>query len=79
VNTGQFCRSCGAPVLWVTTINNKAMPLDPEPVEDGNLFLTDEGVATVIEPGSLWDHLPIPRYVSHFVSCPDRDQWRKKR
>jgi hypothetical protein len=30
------CRSCGAAIRWATTVNGKRMPVDDEPVPDGN-------------------------------------------
>lgn len=35
------CRSCGAPVLWAQTPAGKAMPLNPQPVPNGNVLLVD--------------------------------------
>lgn len=29
----SFCRSCGAPLKWVKSLRDKAMPLDPDPVD----------------------------------------------
>ena len=33
------CRACGAPIRWATTVNDKAMPLDFDPVEDGTFVI----------------------------------------
>ena len=27
------CKSCGAPIVWIETVNGKAMPCDAEAVE----------------------------------------------
>ena len=75
------CKSCGAPVVWTVTHNGKAMPVDADPVENGNIVLRRDGETVVAEyPGrehpSLFE-APRPRYVSHFATCPERDQWRK--
>lgn len=58
------------------------MPIDPDPVTDGNLVLTYPSpgavLAIVVDP----DQLSIddsPRYVSHFATCPNADQHRKER
>lgn len=63
------CSTCEAPIRWVLSAKGRRLPIDPEPVATGNLFLqqTDEGVtyATVVAPGSR------PRlFVSHFATCP---------
>lgn len=77
-NLGQAtakCRTCGAPIVWVRTTNDKRMPLDVEPAPNGNIRMVD-GVAVYaskdapVEPGEKL-------YLSHFVTCPDRDQHRK--
>ena len=68
------CRSCGAPMLWVTTAKGKAMPIDSEPCEDGNVDIST-GRAVYVKAGET---LPgIPLYKSHFASCPNAKQHRK--
>jgi hypothetical protein len=69
------CRSCGAPIRWVITVNDKRMPVDDEPVPDGNVLL-DGDRATVIDPGQLLLDDP-PRFVSHFATCPNADHHRR--
>jgi hypothetical protein len=76
------CRSCHAPIRWViTAANGKRMPLDPEPVADGNMWVERiENGLPVMEVALSGDGVPtnVPfRYVSHFVTCEHRDQWRK--
>ena len=71
------CTSCQAPIVWGThSISGKAIPLDPDPVETGNLavrpgaqvrYLTKDGQP---EPGE-W------RAVSHFATCPHAKLHRK--
>lgn len=65
------CRACPAPVWWVRTQAGKPMPLDPEPVADGNVQLV-AGLAHVLHK----DEPPRPgaRYVSHFATCPARQR-----
>jgi hypothetical protein len=78
------CKSCGAGITWAVTSNGKRMPLDPEPVEDGNVVLHPSlnggpPVATVLSP-SPGDPPPVfARYVSHFVTCPHADDHRRTR
>lgn len=78
------CRSCGAPVRWcITDVNRKRMPVDPEPVADGNIWVVRTEQATPIIGVALHtDNVPASealRYVSHFVTCPQSNEWRKKR
>lgn len=72
------CRSCNAPVVWATSATSgKAIPLDATPVDDGNLFL-DGDIAKSFKADEF-DALFAPlRFVSHFVTCPQAGQWRRK-
>lgn len=80
------CRSCGAPIRWAVTATGKRIPLDPEPVDGGNVLLHEpidggESIATVVgkapAPSLFGDDAP--RYVSHFATCPNADQHRHPR
>jgi len=74
------CRSCKAPILWATTKNGESIPLDPDPTPDGNLILMASGVALVrakTDQSTLPGFDDAPRYVSHFSTCPQADEWRK--
>jgi len=62
------------------------MPVDATPVATGNIILRQREqrcplavhVDSALEP--LRDQpSPAERYVSHFVTCPDRKNWRKKK
>ncbi len=77
------CRSCGATVLWAKVhITETPIPLDPDPVKDGNVVLlpkrpyvevaSTKQIAQAKKDGTLL-------YVSHFVTCPDQDKWKRKR
>ncbi len=71
----EACRSCGAPVLWCRTEAGKMMPVDAEPVENGNLEVIRAGdrlIARVRGEDLLGSH----RYLSHFVTCPQSREWR---
>jgi len=74
VGSPGACRSCGADILWVVTVNGKAMPLDPDPVEDGNVTV-EGGIATVLGPLEAVSEPVL--YVTHFQGCPDADEWRR--
>ena len=63
------CRSCGAAIVWAKTTTGKSMPLDAEPVPDGNIVL-HEGVAYVTGTGDR---------KSHFATCPNAARHRRGR
>jgi hypothetical protein len=69
------CRSCGAPIIWAKTKNDKTIPLDATPTADGNLLLVD-GVARAPE---VTDDVPFLQYKSHFATCPDAESFRRKK
>ena len=68
------CKSCGAAITWVKTVNGKAMPLDAVPAKDGNIHVKD-GVAYV---DSSCKEFGGPHYKSHFATCPGAASHRKK-
>ena len=80
------CKSCQAPVIWAKSkTTGKAMQVDAEPAENGNILLVETGHfqrgyefrvlnAADIEAARLrHDSL----YVSHFATCPDADRHRR--
>lgn len=80
-NTGR-CRGCQAPMTWALTDRGKGIPLDPDPVPDGNLVQAgenaDDGRMIVRylakgeepEPG-------VARYKTHFATCENADEFRR--
>lgn len=73
------CRSCHAEIVWARTVKGKRIPVDKAPVSDGNITLhpTMDGPPTAIvhsQPPLGDERL----YVSHYVTCPDADSWRKR-
>jgi hypothetical protein len=77
------CRTCGMPIRWViTAASGKRMPLDPDPVPDGNVWIESMNQGTPVVGVGL-TRADVPRsvpfaYVSHFVTCPDSAEWRNK-
>ena len=53
------CRSCGAGIRWARTLKGKAIPLDPSPVDDGNLVVV-AGVAMSRANADLRGAGPLP-------------------
>lgn len=83
------CRSCGATVRWVKTTAGKTMPMDPEPRDDGNIELTGmtaetrQGTEVPVVRYAAGDQLAlegvtVDRFVSHFTTCPQADEWRQR-
>jgi len=82
----SHCRSCGAPVRWARTLNDKAMPLDAEPSPAGNITLkeTDDPrapLARVLAGDDLFAARSAGAtfYLSHYATCPDGEKWRRRR
>lgn len=72
------CRSCGAPMRWARTSNGKAMPLDAEPDDTGNVVIIDGHAETHISAGRAEEVRPgMPRYMPHHATCPQADDWRR--
>lgn len=76
-----LCRSCKARIFFAKTANGSQMPLDFYPVPDGNVMVNEEGVALVLKKADLFSEtvqLPeMPRYKSHFSTCPAAAAYRK--
>jgi hypothetical protein len=56
------CRSCGKPIVWLRTKNNKLMPVDAE----------------TCRPSDAEHQLDLTRHRSHFATCRDALKWRGK-
>lgn len=78
MDTGK-CRSCGAAIIWSKTVaTGKAVPLDAEPHEDGNIGLVPAGAMVLPkEMVELGKKIGSKRYRSHFATCPNASQHRK--
>ena len=79
------CRSCGAPLLWALTERGRRIPLDRNPVPDGNIEIkeTEDGppISRVVSgQGTLSPGLfPATRYKSHFATCPNAKRHRRRK
>lgn len=78
----SICKSCGAEIKWIRTFSGKAMPVDANPIyfsEGGNgIFVTDNGAVihgTECPKGQMNARVG---YISHFVTCPNAGQHRRK-
>lgn len=74
------CRTCHAEIEWVRTPEGRTMPIDPEPAEDGNLALIagDPIIAVPVAANELLVDDDGLRYKSHFATCPQADQHRRR-
>jgi hypothetical protein len=75
-------RGCTAQIIWAGTNRGNAMPVDVDPVADGNVLLRWVGgkpYAEVIGKGSQARLFGKPARKSHFVTCPDADKFRRRR
>lgn len=69
------CRTCKAPIVWARTRTGMAIPLDPEPVPNGNVEVA--GPAGEVAASYVQAEPDVVRYVSHFATCPDAGQHRR--
>src|SRR5438552_11851382 len=71
---------CGAEIIWASTKANKAMPVNAEVAEGGNVLLSErphrEPLAEVLEVTALDAH-PGRLRLSHFATCRFAEQFRK--
>lgn len=88
VRVSDHCKSCHAEIVWCATTKGHRMPVDPDPVPDGNMIVDGTGVVAVGHSMQTLDRVIVigkndvplgdpPRYVSHFQTCPDAVGWRR--
>ena len=75
------CKGCGADITWIKTRLGKSMPVDEKPVPyfrgTGDKIVTEDG--DVISCDLNGTELIGFGYVSHFVTCPQADRFRRKK
>jgi hypothetical protein len=71
------CRSCNRSIIWTETEKGKKMPVDAEPVLNGNIDLWTSGDKVTAAYTAM--DASTKRYISHFVTCKFAAQHRKKR
>lgn len=76
------CKSCDGPIVWATLPSGKLMPLDAQPVPNGNIAARrDERgdlVARVLKDGEQPANGE-RRGTSHFATCPNAAAHRRPR
>ena len=85
----SVCKSCRAIVVWSVTLAGKRMPLDHAPSPDGRFFvfvpddprepLQCANVSERSERAEEARYTDRPRYTSHFATCPNAEEHRRKR
>lgn len=75
------CRSCGADIYWIKMKSGKSMPCDVKPI----LYSQNpEGDLTLVTPDGRvirgFEDLTQKEigYTSHFATCPNADQHRRR-
>lgn len=67
------CRGCGAEIIWAVTADGHWMPLDAK--FEGRFVLErskrDDGTALIAVSRAT--------YVAHFATCPQADEFRKRK
>lgn len=82
------CKACNAEILWVITEKDKPMPLDMEPGGLGpkgepprfrkERVEGDKKIVHFVKDAEMETNTK-PLYQSHFVSCPEAAEFRKKK
>lgn len=74
------CRGCKRFMAWVGSTNYRAVPLDPEPVHDGNLIFV-VGAQPTVRYLRKGEAVPegTARFKSHFATCPNAADFRRRR
>lgn len=71
------CRTCHTQVYWVETEAGKKMPVDAKSVADGDFIFINKK-AHKLRLGEIPDE-GVKRWTSHFVTCPQRDEHRRRK
>lgn len=78
------CKSCGAPIIFISTLKNKKMPCDAEAVHfvaditSRDSYITTSGIPVrgkIVTPDT--PHA-IDGYVPHWATCNNPDKFREK-
>jgi hypothetical protein len=75
------CKSCGVEIIWRRSINSgKAMPIDADPADNGNVRLVGSAECEVVPRGDLEQARADGEVLrlSHFVTCPDAPTHRRR-
>lgn len=75
------CRSCDQKIEWVKLKSGKNHPVDLDYIahdeaRDGDRLVTDGGNIIVVDLSNSFPN--IKGRISHFATCPQADDWRRK-
>lgn len=76
------CRSCEARIWWAVTFRGKSTPMEAKPDDRGEWVVdgqTENGAPKVRQVDPLLDPPSIPRFQTHWATCPHADKHRRKR
>ena len=78
MNRHSLCSGCGQSISWAYTQKGKRMPLDAEPTDR-----TDQAVYVFDDEQHIRPYQPLldgdcERYLAHWVTCEQRDIFRRK-
>lgn len=68
----RTCDRCGLQIGWVTTVEGRRMPIDPEPNEAGNVIVRRQGRGGKLIAEVLNRSKPRPQgvaFMPHFATC----------
>lgn len=71
MTAGEVCKSCGAAIVWAKTSMGKLAPYERD--DANGKWAVVAGIARLLEPTD------VERFTSHFATCPQAAQWRKRR
>ena len=77
------CRSCGQQIVWIKLVSGKLNPCDPQKhsIKEGNgdmVIVTVDGRVVRGTPCSYDDGADTTGYISHFATCQNAGQWRRR-
>jgi hypothetical protein len=71
----RICLVCHQPIIWVRTKQDWMIPIDPEPIKDGKMAITNGDPPTV---RYLWYDMVAEEHewlaISHLDTCPARER-----
>lgn len=71
------CRTCRAPIIWASSYGGARIPMDADP-NAGKFALHMDEHGTVHADMTEAPASGEPRYTSHFATCPDAEQHRRR-
>ena len=74
------CSSCGADITWVQNVaTGKKQPIDGHDIGFLRVDEVSDRNGTIVPAGEVELRGDDPMHQSHFSTCPQRDEWRKRR